>query len=118
LKTFSCFLQFTISVNLPTIVGGWGWTDLTFKLPAARLKVLHIKVIEWSVCYWIHKNLQIYHMCAGGDPGIFNQGPCYVYNHFLLFLFKLTKPWKIIQGPCLITITTFKIKGQNVMISI
>jgi hypothetical protein len=78
LRTFQCFLQITISANLSTIVGGWGWTDLIFKLPAARLKVLNIKVIDWYICKWIYRKLQKYHLCAGGEFGVFNQGPCFV----------------------------------------
>jgi hypothetical protein len=78
----------TISANLPAIVGGWGWTDLIFKLPSARLKVLEIKVIDFGICIRKIPIIEIYHVCAGGMPGVFNQGTCYVYNHFTLFIFN------------------------------
>ncbi len=84
----------TISVNLPTIVGGWGWTDLTFKLPAARLKVLDIKVIDWNICKQIYQELVVYHVCAGGEPGVFNEGPCDVCNNFRHF-FQINKYLKL-----------------------
>jgi len=65
-------------------------TDLRFKLPAARLKVLNIKVINWNICKQIYQQLQVYHVCAGRGPGVFNEGPCDVCNHFTHF-FQIDK---------------------------
>jgi hypothetical protein len=69
------------------MVGGWGKTDLVAHLPAARLKVLPIKVLDWHRCKRMYSEIQIYHVCAGVLPRVFSQGTCAVHTLLKLLCF-------------------------------
>ncbi len=74
---------YLFSDHLPTIIAGWGVTNVTINKTSMRLKVLKEETIDFNTCKIIYPQMQYYHICTGVRNMALNKAPCFVSNHFV-----------------------------------
>jgi len=76
-------LRNLFSDHLPTIIAGWGKTNITFNTTSMRLRVLKEETLDWNTCKIIYPIMQFYHICTGVKNMALNQATCYVSKYLV-----------------------------------
>ncbi len=71
--------------GLPTVIAGWGVTNITHLEHSPSLKVLKQEIISWDDCEMTFYDLEDYHICTGAVNKSLNNAACYVISHLTHF---------------------------------